>query len=335
MKKSVLFITPSFFPNLGGVETHVYHVAKELVENGWHVSVLTTKVVNPTDPDIAIKLHRLVSDPVNKKKVWKELEPFSNDFAKFDVIHVHDVAWWLLPWILGIRHKTFITFHGWEGQFPVRWQAKLQRLVVSLLSKARIHVGGFIQEFYWDKPDIVTYGGTESSSAKPKSIPLKKPRIVFLGRLAQENAIEQYIQFFKLLKKTELQPQITWIGDGSYKKECQEVGEVTGMVKDVSKYITSADIICANSYLSMLSAQAAAKIVCALYQHPLKQRYLETYPGRSQMLISPSPSELVDQVLSLTKVPDKNLKMAKDAQLFANTQTWQKLAKQYQKLWNK
>lgn len=334
MKKSVLFITPSFFPNLGGVETHVYHVAKELVEKGWHVSVLTTKVANPQDPDIAIKLHRLITDPLNKKKVWKELEHFSKDFSKFDVIHVHDVGWWLLPCIFAIRHKTFITFHGWEGQYPVRWQAKLQRLVLSVLTKGSIHVGGFIQEFYWDRPDLVTYGGVEPSSAKPKSIS-DKPNVIFLGRLEQENAIEMYIKFFKLLKKTALKPTITWVGNGSYKKECQKIGEVTGMVKDVSKYIKSADIVCANSYLAMLSAQAAAKIVCALYQHLLKQRYLETYPGASQMLIRASASDLINQVLSLTKVPEKSLKMAKEAQSFANTQTWKYVTTQYEQLWNK
>ena len=61
-----------------------------------------------------------------------------------------------------INKKVFITFHGWETEYPVRLTAKLQRYLYSKLAVGSIHVGSWISKFYWDKPNFITYGGINS-----------------------------------------------------------------------------------------------------------------------------------------------------------------------------
>lgn len=337
MNKSVLFVTPYFKPRLGGVETHVYELSKQLIKKGWKVSVLTEHLDQPPPSQIdGIELMSItILDSLDKKQVWQQVSQYERRFDQFDVIHVHDVAWWLAPWLFKVRKKLCITFHGWEGTYPVRWQAKLQRLIFSLFAQGTIHVGDFIQEFYWDRPTVVTYGGIPSSETfafKPVS---EKPHFIFFGRLEKENAIAQHLKFFQMLKNKGVSFTVTWVGDGSYRNDCEEFGKVTGMIAEPKKYIKDADFVCANSYLSILDAQSSGKVVCSLYQHKLKQRYLETYPGNDSMIIAGTPDDLYLKVIELIGNKRSYQEMSSAAYAFAQTQTWEKVAQLYEKLWSK
>jgi glycosyltransferase involved in cell wall biosynthesis len=46
----IIQVSPYFYPHLGGVESHVYSISKELVNRGHMVSVFTSKIpVNTED----------------------------------------------------------------------------------------------------------------------------------------------------------------------------------------------------------------------------------------------------------------------------------------------
>lgn len=337
MTNSVLFISSSFYPKVGGVETHLYQVAKILVEQGWRITVLSNNVAEKSLDGITI-INLGVTDQNNKREVWKKIFAHSTLFDQHDIVHVHDVVWWLLPVLYKIFGKLYITFHGWEGDYPVRWQAKLQRWVFAQIATKTIHIGEFIQEFYWDKPNTVLYGGVKNFSPSPtpaiKKLHQKKPNIIFLGRLEGENTIERYLQFFSTLFSLDLQPKVTWVGDGAYRNQCRKFGEVTGMVKHPENYLQTADIVCASSYLSILQAQASGKIVCALHQHYLKQRYLETYPGKDSMIIDHDPVAAAHKIKEILDDKKKFIQMSKNALAFSKTHTWQVVVEQYKKIWD-
>lgn len=159
-------------------------------------------------------------------------------------------------------------------------------------------------------------------------------KLVFVGRLESENEITAYGRFLTELKKRQVKFDITWVGDGSLKNECQKFGRVTGMVKDISSYLKTADVILANSYLCLLEAQAKGKLVLALYSHPLKQAYLNSYPGSQFMLLSHDPIDLADKLLKLLSEPKTLAKLTDQARRFAANQTWGKIADVYEDLWN-
>lgn len=348
---NILHLTPSYFPNQGGVETHVKKISEQLTRLGHQVSVLTAAEAQLPRTEVIddVSIHRLqVTTPDHfkfqyKLDIWQQILKQYQLFLQADVIHVHDVMWWVLPLWIFIWPKLFITFHGWEGKYPVPRRNKLARWIWSKLALRTIHVGKWISEFYWDQPQQVVYGGVDeniiNSAKKPSLInqtkasgKQKKMALVFIGRLELENEIEHYLNLIKLLKH-DFQVQVTWVGDGQYRQQCSRVGQVTGMVNDAEKYLKKADLVLANSYLSMLTAQALGKIIISFYSHTLKERYLATYPGQKMLLLADSPIKMRQKINQLFQDKATKLQYEQAAQEWAHRQSWLKVAQAYEQLW--
>lgn len=339
----ILHLAAFYGPHLGGVETHLKYLNQELIEQGHQVSVLTPQydAKLPMSENLnGVAVTRFNNDNhypsklLNKLGTWQQVAKHSQLLLKSDIIHAHDVYWWLLPLLPLFWSKTYLTFHGWEGEFPIPWTHKFGRWLWGKLALKTIHVGDYIQEFYWDKPDEVIYGGVRASTKKTRSQKSKKKKIVFVGRLEAENDLEKYLVLAKKINATD-QVEITWVGDGAYKEDCEKMGRVTGMVKNIDKYIAQADLVWSASYLSILEAQARGKIVAAFYSHQLKERYLKTYPGARYMLLSNDEEKLASQTKRLFDNPDLLIDYSQAAQEWARQQTWKKIANQYLQLWGR
>lgn len=337
--KKVIFLTPHFLPHLGGVETHVSEVARVLTGRLWEIEIVTVQETDSQPLIERFEFGQVTRIPLaaqsSKKQMWNWFKKYFKSVDKDAIVHIHDVGWWIIPQLLlGNKKRFYITFHGWEGIYPVRWQAKLHRLFISRLVNKSIHVGSFISEFYWDKPNKVVYGGVklpvQTAIAHPQ---LPALNITFLGRLEKENCLELFLKLLTELTEEKLKINITWVGDGHYRSICEKWGKVTGMVSNVRKYITNADVVFSSSYLSMLEAEAQGKIVCALYDNPLKKRYLETFPGQAGLLIDDAAEKLVPRVLGLLKNDHRFAQISKQNAAFAQSQTWNKVADIYEELW--
>lgn len=338
--KNVIFLTPYFLPRLGGVEKHVSELAKVLFKKGYKVTILTMQVDSTDSLNEKFPYCSVIRIPLdqqrNKFTLWRWIKNYFDNRKESEIIHVHDVGWWLLiQAIVYKKNNFFITFHGWEGTLPIRWQAKLHRLLISKISKGSIHVGAFIQHYYWDKPNKITYGGTQLSPyVRPQSLS-KEITIVFLGRLEKENDIELYLLVLAALAKNQIKVKMTWVGDGSFKTVCEMWGSVTGMISDTQAYVKEADFVFASSYLSILESQAAGKVVCAVYNSPLKKLYLHTYPGKDSMIISNKPEEIAISIEQLIIASSKYKKLSENSYHFAQTNSWNEVADVYEALWNK
>jgi len=356
----IVFVSRLFLPHLGGVEIHLKEVSAILTRMGHEVSIITSqhdkKLALQTEYE-GVKIFRIPCIETNvKKNTWNELKKYSQIFLDADIVHVHDVFWWIVPFYFKIRKKLFTTFHGWETDFPISSNSKIHRFIASFLSKKTVHVGHFIQKFYWDKPNFVVYGGInpkrftrinpqnsqkaqqESSSTNKhangnasKNITLKE--FVFVGRLDPDTDVLLYIEFLKQLKRKKIKFKMTWVGDGSLQSVCAQVGEVTGFVKNISKYIVNAELVFASSYLSILEAQMLEKVVCAFYSNPLKKEYLEQYPGSKYMLISGSVKNMIKKMELLYASSVTFQKTKNDAKNYASQQTWKSVVDIYLKMY--
>ncbi len=112
-----------------------------------------------------------------------------------------------------------------------------------------------------------------------------------------------------------------------------QLTELTGQTSDVTSFFNKSDLVFASGYLTILEAMLVGKLVIASYSNPLRKDYLLTHPQNSSMVIGGSVSELTNKLLSLS-MPQK-AKMVKDAQAWAKKQTWDNLASQYERLWQK
>jgi glycosyltransferase involved in cell wall biosynthesis len=335
----IVFLAPSYSPKLGGVEIHAQNVAELLVQRGHVVSVLTLAHGSqlPENEKInGVAVRR--SHSGGKLAMWKFIGRNFSLLWQADIIHVHDVMWWLAPWLpLLFWKRIHLTHHGWEGTYPIPLKNRLQRWVWAHCARTLTHVGAWIKEYYWETPDFVTYGAVEGPALQKKTDGAVQKNeavhIVFLGRLEPENDIEKYVALAKLLKQQSPELKITWVGDGVLRSECAKVGKVTGWVSDTTSYLESATLVWASSYLSILQAQAMGKVVCAAYTPGLKRRYLETFPGFQWMIAGFEDESLSKQILDLLEHPRQRQTRAEPAQAWAQKQTWGKLVDQYLILW--
>jgi glycosyltransferase involved in cell wall biosynthesis len=337
----ILFITPKYIPALGGVETHVQKVSLALKKRGHHITIITaqsSKEMALTEDIDGVCIYRIPIEITQQKiATWQWIKANSAIFETADIVHVHDVGWWLLPVLPLIRPKLYITFHGWEGRWPIRWQAKLHRWILSKLSKKTIHIGNWIQEFYWDKPSIVLYGGVDrrntavqENQTKHKSKNILK--LVFIGRLVKENDIASYCQYLDVLREKQIAFRIHWVGDGPWRKTCEKYGRVLGMVTKPKEFLVRADVVLASSFLSILLARSMGKPVWAMYSQPLKQKYLESLPNKEAMVVAGSADELVQATY------DEKAKSWNPAVIASQYSkdwppTWREVATAYETLW--
>ncbi len=345
--RKITHLTKSYYPNKGGVERHVFEVNRGLVKRGEQVNVVTLGGEDLLDHEIinGVNVYRIpLIENQNKWQyklhIWRWMWEHRDLFLDSDVIQVHDVFWWILPLYVLIWSKAYTTFHGWEGTYPVPIKNKLQRWIWAKLSRRTMHIGDWIREFYWDSPDVVRYGGAKKPEVASKQrveskrdpsitvgMTTQSSQLVFIGRLEIENDIEVYLKLVERVKKQLPNVTILWVGDGSYRSECEKLGFVTGMVEDVNQYLETADIVLASSYLSIIEAQAMGKVVVAAYSHELKKRYLETYPGKG-LIIGSTVDELVSRIYEHLnyQLPIANYQLSKKL-------TWEYVVEGYYYLW--
>ncbi|PIR58752.1 MAG: hypothetical protein COU69_03755 [Candidatus Pacebacteria bacterium CG10_big_fil_rev_8_21_14_0_10_56_10] len=335
----VIHLAPWYLPRIGGVETHVHSIAQEMKKDGHRVQVVTGQHqpghrLEHTEQGIEVRrvpyqLFRTGSSIGEKSRfklgLWQWILDHRHLFAQADVVHVHDVFWWLLPIFPQIASRTFVTFHGWEGVYPVPASNKLVRWAAAQLARRSIHVGDWISEFYWDRPDAVTYGAP-TIDRQPYGVSTRLGQYVFVGRLVKENELELYLKLMTSIKKDRPGVSVTWVGDGPFRPECERLGSVTGWSDDIAPQLARAEVVLASSYLSIWQALKLGKPVVSLYSQPLKRRYLETFPGY-RYLVTGSRVADVRQQLSRLQINSATIKA------FTRGFSWRQVAETYYQLW--
>lgn len=321
MKKKVLFITRLFFPSIGGVENHVLNLSKELTKKNYSIHVLTTKYNKELkDMDYFDKiLIRRIKIPNIKYLgllyLWIWVIQNIKYFKLFDVIHCHDVILWLFPLkIINPKIKIYLTFHGYES-FPISHSSKFLHKLSEYLSDGIITVGKYVQKWYKTRTDMITYGAVDINLFK-KQPSLIKNKYLFLGALNNINSVTKYLN-------SGVKNKIVFVGDGEERKLCSRYGQITGFITDPYKYILKSEIIFAGGYLSILEAIAMDKPVYAIYDNPLKKDYLMMTPFAKHIRIG----KRFDKYITY--------KYPKELKEWIKKQTWEKMAQDYIKLWNK
>lgn len=356
--KKVLFVTRLFTPHIGGVEKHVAAILAQLQKDGYQITILTTQhdeLLNEYELSKGIEIYRIPYLTAQKKaSLWKWIWDRRKLFQAADIVHVHDVFWWIIPVISHVGKKLFITFHGWEGKFPPTRSAILQRKAAAKLSQGIMHVGEYIEKWYGVTPKVVVYGGVTATPVKhpPVKGVLKKViaaakqgtflatgryvyEAMFVGRLSSDNDIKIVGDFFSLLQEQKTSAKVAFVGDGAFAAYCDAIGEVKGEVNNVMELMAEARYVCANSYLSIMEAQSLGKLVISFFSNPLKKDYLTLYPQARNMIIADSAQAAFDELQQLSQDPKRLKAMTQIASEWAKKQSWKDVAKEYEQLWEK
>lgn len=256
----MLFLTHYAWPHVGGVEKHIENIADEIQQKGYEVKIISEKDIRYPH----IKFLGLIY-------IWFWLFKNRNLIKKVDIVHIHDVFIWYLPFkFLYPKKVVYTTFHGGQGKWPIPLKDKLLVKIAAKLSDGTICVGGFIPKYFGIKADYVIYGGVDNII---KSKNQKEKLIIFLGRLEKETGVYEFIEKIKKYDNY----RIKFVGDGSLRSICEKYGMVHGFC-DPTPFLEKASICFAGGYLSALEA---LEYGCELWtdaKTPIKSDYWKTFP---------------------------------------------------------
>lgn len=344
----IVFFARNFYPHIGGVEKHVLRISEILVKK--HQVTVITEKTDKNDPDeeiyknIRIKRISINSTEKNKKyEIWRYLFQNFEVLRSADVIHVHDVFFWYLPFrFIFWRKKVFMTFHGYEGDSLPSKKAIFSHHIAERLSKGNICVGDYLRKWYGTKPDFVTYGAVDKMHSDAQMTFGTSIKALYVGRLAPEAGILDYLVMLRVLKNKGLNIRLTVLGDGVQRKRAEGLAKkyqlnvvFKGFVKDTERFLPGTSLVFTSRYLGTLEAMNYRKPVFCIYNNEIKKDCFVLSPFGDFIYHSNNPSDLGGKLLS-------SLENKKERQIridfgynYAHKQTWEKLTKKYLSLWRR
>ena len=334
----VLQISQYYSPRIGGVEKHLTKVNQQLIEADYQVTVLAgneERNLAKKETINQVLVHRIDNRPNKnyKLKIWKQILNNSKLFISADIIHIHDVFWWIIPIYPFIFKKLFITFHGHEKSEAPDKKAIFWHRLANKLCKGSIAVGGFHQKYYQVAADEIIFGASEKENfSKTKRF---KNKFIFVGRLITETGILTYLKALKYLQDKKIKYELDVFGDGplmnqakKYSKKMELAVNFHGTVPDAEKLFTNYPIAFVSSYLSIAEALKQGCRVIAHYHNQFIKDYLELSIFKDYIFTAQTPQKIAQIILKSPKIKDLD---QETNQLL----TWSKITKTYQRLWLK
>lgn len=275
----ILFIAHHKWPHIGGVEKHMQEVSKSLERKGNKVKIISEEDIKYPH----VKLLGLLY-------IWYWFFKNRKMIQNVDVVHIHDVFIWYLPFcFLYPKKPVYITFHGWEGVWPIPGKNIFYKRLAAKLSKGSIAVGYYIEKYYGVKADKIIYGGT--TIYRYIDISKRKNTAVFVGRLERDTGVLKFTEWLKKNpgKKAE------FIGDGSLRGECEKYGKVCGFC-DPIPFFKKAEYAVPAGYLSYIEAKSFGCKIIVYPNNSLKKDYWKEIEKVKKF---PTWGKIADEYLSL------------------------------------
>lgn len=325
----------SFFPQVGGVEKHVWEICQHLASEENKITIFTEKFSNNVKDQEKInniivrriKYRRLKI--VGLLQIWVYLLKNRKIIKASDLIHVHDVFIWYLPFRLFYpKKRVYVTFHGWEGVCPIPRKNIFQKRLAAKLTRGNICIGEYIEKYYGLKADAVLYGGV---NLPKKGLRKKKGYWVYVGRLEEDTGLPILL---KALDETHGY-EMHFCGDGGLRHECEKVGIVHGFCNP-NIYLTRAEICFASGYLSILEGFSYRSFVFVCYDNALKKDYYSLTPFGKFLISSESKEEIIINIKNI-KRNIKNIKkydkLRERSYVWVKSMGWERAVNEYKRLW--
>lgn len=329
----LLFVTKHYLPRTGGVEKQVSDLSERMVRRGHAVTVLTERYENILPANEVIKGVKVIRVKFPHIKyigllyIWLWFIFHSKFIGKFDIVHFHSSFIWYWPLRLLLYKKPiYVTFHGWEGRYPIPFKNMLIKYIDAKLATKSIAISGYLEKYYGFKTDQISYTATDL----PKKHTFKKDnkRILYVGRLDKDTGLTKILAALKLLKGF----RVDFCGDGTLRAKCEQVGTVHGWVKPGKFYENS--IICLSPGItSILEAFTYKCLIATTYDSPVKRDYLLTNPFSKWIIVEKSPRKLADAIKYYSEHKSEAKIKTDKCYEWVKTQNWKHEVKEYTKLW--
>ena len=303
----ILMVTQRFFPEMGGIETHVYETSRRLVDQGCRVSVLTTDRSGRLSAQEAVgKVHvtRVPAWP-RQRDYYMAPDIYRSILAtNADLIHVQGYHTFVPPLAMAAalrrRLPYVLTFHSGGHSSPLRnalrWPqhgslAPLVRRAVGLIGVSEFEADFFSQRMRVPRERFaVIRNGAQMPAVEPTA--RASPLIVSVGRLERYKGHHRLISALPHLLAQLPQAQVRILGDGPYKSELSALAARLGLADRVTiAGIPPSD----REGVAALLGSAAAIVLLSEYEaHPVA--VMEALAMRRRVVVTDCSglSEMVD-----------------------------------------
>lgn len=302
-----LIITESYLPNLGGVEKHIAGIKPYLEKEGFKLTIFSKKEIFKNRP---------LKKFIGLLQIWLELAKRIQLIKQADIIFIHDVFIYYLPFrIIFPRKKIITTFHGWEKIYPIPLKNILYKQLAQKLSNKTVSIGTYINKYYHlhNKNNYLSYGAVKIPATQVDLAKKEKNSFLFVGRLEKDTGLPIFLDFLNILLKKKIIFSVQFCGDGPMKKDCLQYGSVLGFV-NVEKYLIKSEFCFAGGYLSILEAMINKNIVLSAFNNELKKDYLLDSPFRQSIIYADQAQILFDKyngIQNKRELLDLNYHLAK------------------------
>jgi len=221
----ILFISDFYYPHVGGVTEHIYHLANEFENMGHKVSILTADIQGDLKPDErrVIRLGKSMVIPMNQSNArltgWVDLSVLSSVVNDYDVIHIHGIIAPTLPLLsLKVSRKTNIfTFH------PAFESSNLYKIFKGYLKHYLKRIHGKIAVSTTAKDSIFKYfpddyriipNGVDPNRFKNSGEKKNPFEILFVGRIESRKGLQFLVNALPRIKRAFPEVMLTVAGGG-------------------------------------------------------------------------------------------------------------------------
>jgi phosphatidylinositol alpha-mannosyltransferase len=327
-------VSDAYYPHVGGIQEHIYHLGIELIKRGHTVKVITGSSGNNNAPPgvEVIRIGRVVQFPANKSfskvtvglgMVGKMRSVFKRE--RFDVVHVHGALNPILPLFSHLISPS-VTVHTFHAQFEkstgyYMFKKLLQRCmrkidgVIAVSRAAEKSVSRYLPHTYTIIPNGVSVERFSPENERLGKFAGKYPIILYVGRFEPRKGLKFLFLSFNSIIKEIPDAVLVVVGEGRLKdyyrsfltkvasKNVYFEGKVSMEV--LPSYFTTSDIFCSPAYtgesfgIILLEAQASGTPVIASDITGYRTVIKDGYNG---VLVTPKdPPSITDAVLRILK----------------------------------
>jgi glycosyltransferase involved in cell wall biosynthesis len=315
----ILMVTPRYLPMMGGVENHVYQVARRLAHAGVDVTVLTT------DPSAKLPAYEKVEDVhIQRVRAW----PSHRDYyfapgiyqvirqGEWDLMHLQSYHTLVAPLAMVAARQAkipyVVTFHGGGHSSTLRNQMRgmQQALLRPLLARAQklIAVANFEISHYGDRLHLgperfavipngcdLALGNSAVTAETTNPAPPAGIEILSVGRLEQYKGHHRILAAMPAILAHYPAARLRIVGEGPYQAALTEQAAALG----VSDHVTIVAIPMAKR-AEMAATLAGATLVTLLSDY-------ETHPIAALEALALKRPVLVTNTSGLQELAEQGL----------------------------